>query len=87
MESLESIFGMFPILFDGTDEQAGEGGAIAENNRMIREEFQKRWGWHELLHNVCEYLFIPMPEGMKQSAMEVLMYATLLKEKVQITKK
>lgn len=78
---------MYPILFDGTDSEASEGGAIAENNRLMREEFQQRWGWYELLHNVCEYLFLSMPEGMKKEAMEILFYATLLKEKVRITKK
>lgn len=54
---------------------------------MIKEAFNKRWGWHELNHNVSEYLFISMIECMKMNVMEVLMYATLLKEKVDIIKK
>lgn len=78
---------MFPNLFDESDTTEVEGGVIAENNKMLRDEFNKRWSWFELLHSVCEYMMISMPEGMKQPAISILVYATLLKEKVQITKK
>ena len=86
--NIESVFNSFPNLFDREDEvDITNEGAIAENNRMIKEAFNKRWGWHELSHNVSEYLFISMLECMKLNVMEVLMYATLLKEKVDIIKK
>lgn len=54
---------------------------------MMKKEFQKMWGWHELLHTVCDYMFLDMVEGMKQPALQILTYATLLKHKEKVVKK
>ncbi len=53
----------------------------------LKKEFYKRWGYFELLHNVCEYLFIDMLKGMKMFAVDVFVYSSLLKDKVNILKK
>ncbi|KKX48346.1 hypothetical protein [Sphingobacterium sp. IITKGP-BTPF85] len=62
-------------------------GAIEANNRYIKQQFYKKWGFFELLHQVCEYLFISMLEGMKESAVNIFVYASLLKDKVNVLKK
>ncbi len=54
---------------------------------MLRAEFNKRWSWHELLHTVAEYMMIDMLKGMEQPTIMIFMYATLLKEKINVTKK
>jgi len=75
-------------LFDKEDDSdVSEGGVIAENNRMMKKEFQKMWGWHELLHTVCDYMFLDMLKGMEQPAIQILTYATLLKHKEKVVKK
>ena len=77
-------------MFSDEDNQGADeeeiNSAVSENNKQINSEFQQRWGWLELGHSVSDYKRDTLNNIMETQALDILTYATLLKEKEQLIK-
>lgn len=59
-------------------------GIQKQNLKSLEAEFNTRFGWLEIAHNVAEYTFETFFETMERNVAEVLVIATLLSAKVEV---
>jgi hypothetical protein len=71
---------------EAEDEEPIHKNPIGQMNVSNEKEFNKKWNWLLLCKTIAEWLTEPYYTTLERNLFEVLTFATLIKEQVEILK-